>query len=530
MDGNLSIVVAANFVAHGIRESLIYWSSELGVSWDIDFSPPDLLIQYLLDPSRYVAEQNVFVIVLVQLERWIDCAAGIDLARQQRNFRDLVSAVGKLAHRPRAKAIIFLTCPPSPTFRDDKMLNDIEIYLQGCLSLIPGIDYVNCLGSDTVKSALRHTAYFDSYSNDFAQIPYTRLGFAALGTLVARRLYRYLKKPKKVIVVDCDNTLWRGICGERGPTDVVVGQSQRTLQQFLIEQEKGGRLLFLASKNNVNDVLDVFDRHSGMALQRSHLAGWLINWKSKSENIKSLAANLGLGLDSIVFIDDDAFECEAMRALCPEVLTCELPHDDDDIPAFIQSIWDLDLWDPSMDDLNRTQYYHDNAQRVRAQQDALTLDTFISTLELKIQIGRLRQEEIRRAAQLSERVNQFNLNGIVKTVLELQQLLEEKRCYIVSARDRFGDYGIVGMIVLSLEGDVMRVDSLLLSCRALGRGIERKIVNFLAKTADAEGAHKLQFAYIPTTRNRPLYELLLSIGVCNFQGEWLVTLQRNLMS
>jgi FkbH-like protein len=263
-----------------------------------------------------------------------------------------------------------------------------------------------------------------------------------------------------------------------------------------------------------------------MLLKREHVAAWKINWIPKPDNLRMLSAELGLSLDSFVFIDDDAFECEAVRTLCQEVLVLPLPADEARIEAFFRNIWDLDQKKITVDDQNRTLYYRQDAERARARSKMSSIVDFLASLELEVQITSLLLDDLDRAAQLTERTNQFNLNGIRRSVVELQTLMDagQAQCMMVRACDRFGDHGTVGLIIYCLSGEVMKVDTLLLSCRALGKGVEQYLAAHLARAALSAGASRVDFAYRPTTKNAPIQAFLAEHGVSQVHDCWTVTL------
>src|SRR5262249_31612395 len=170
-----------------------------------------------------------------------------------------------------------------------------------------------------------------------------------------------------------------------------------------------------------------------------------------------------------VFIDDDSFECAQVRAVCPEVLTLHLPSDELAIERFLRNTWDLDQKPPTLEDKKRTLYYQQNAKRAQSRQEARSIEEFIANLGLEVEIKPLQEADLARASQLTVRTNQFNINGIRRSEAELRAYMEDRNrsCQVVSARDRFGDYGTVGLMISRPQQDLLIVETLLLSCRAL---------------------------------------------------------------
>ena len=205
-----------------------------------------------------------------------------------------------------------------PSERKKNTDHQIEGDLAEKMRAFPNVQVIR---SEKILANYRTNEFQDSHANHLGHVPYTPEGFAAIGSSVFRTFTGLRRAPYKVIVLDCDNTLWRGICGEEGPSGVTVMSPHRVLQEFMLHQMRDGMLLCLCSKNNEPDVRTVFEQNSGMVLKPGNLAASRINWLPKSENLKSLAHELNLGLDSFIFLDDNSMECAEVRAQCPQVLT-----------------------------------------------------------------------------------------------------------------------------------------------------------------------------------------------------------------
>ena len=240
----------------------------------------------------------------------------------------------------------------------------------------------------------------DAYGDELGHLPYTPAFFTALGTLIARKAFLYATPPAKVVVLDCDQTLWRGVCAEDGPDGVEVSDPFRQLQQAMVAQHDGGRLLCLCSKNREEDVWAVFDHRSEMPLARRHLVSSRLNWKPKSENLKELAAELDLGLDSFVFIDDNPVECAEVEAACPEVVVLRLPETPEDIPFFLRHVWSLDLRPGTAEDGRRTEMYREARERERYRGESTSMAEFLAGLELEVDIAAAEVGQLPRLAQL----------------------------------------------------------------------------------------------------------------------------------
>ena len=263
---------------------------------------------------------------------------------------------------------------------------------------------------------------YDRAADQLGHIPYTPEAYAALGTAVARAFLASRRTPYKVIVTDCDNTLWRGICGERGPQGVELDPASRAVQNFLKLRQKEGMLLCVCSKNAASDVEDL-DAHPEMPLQRWDFAGWRVNWRPKSENIQALAAELSLGLDSFIFVDDNPMETAEVEAHCPGVLALTLPADASSSRDFSITCG-RSTNAVSKEDQSRTVMYRENALRRSVLAESLSYADFIRGLNLEIEIRELNgAAEIERAAQMTQRTNQFNFTTRRFTVPQIREAL-----------------------------------------------------------------------------------------------------------
>jgi FkbH-like protein len=251
-----------------------------------------------------------------------------------------------------------------------------------------------------------------------------------------------------------------------------------------------------------------------MLLKKEHLVSWRSNWDYKSLNLKSLAQELNLGLDSFIFIDDNPVECAEVKANCLEVLTLQLPQEEESIPAFLKNIWAFDHLKVTEEDKKRTKMYQENIQREKYLSNSLTLKEFLDGLNLQIKISQPGSEHIERVSQLTFRTNQFNFTTIRRSEPEIINLLtkENYSCLITYVSDRFGDYGLVGVLIYKTEKDRISVDTFLLSCRVLGRGVEHRILSELGSVAIEKGLNTVEINYLESKKNKPALDFIESFG------------------
>ncbi|GEM_PF-453932 len=527
----ITVAIAATFTAEPVEESLSFWLSELDIPSKIEFAPYSQVFQQLLDPNSLLSQnRNGINVILLRVEDWEldEERAGLGqhelpvaAHRREESVRALLTALKSRSQISATPQLVCL-CPPSGAAAADANRQAFFQQMQERLSPTEGrprtLELDSLTGThlvlpEEVATTYPVARYYDPHTDELGQIPYTPAYFTALGTLIARKIARLLAPPHKVIVLDCDGTLWKGVCGEDGATGIEIDPPRQALQEFMVAQRDAGFLICLCSKNSEQDVFEVFERRREMPLKREHLVSWRINWQPKSENIKSLAAELNLSPDSFIFIDDSPIECAEVEANCPEVLTLQLPASPEDIPRFLKHVWAFDHLKVTEEDKKRTDHYQQNAQREKLLSEAPTLESFLESLNLEIQIAPMEPNQIARVSQLTQRTNQFNFTTIRRSESEIKQLCESGlECLTCEVKDIFGDYGLVGAMILSAESDAIIADTFLLSCRALGRGVEYRMLAKLGEIAVERGLGYVELSYIPTQKNQPALNFLKSVA------------------
>ncbi|MEZ4691269.1 MAG: HAD-IIIC family phosphatase [Ignavibacteria bacterium] len=230
------------------------------------------------------------------------------------------------------------------------------------LKEIPSVQYIEI---DIIKDLYDVGEIYDPKTDELGHMPFTPEFYAALGTYMTRKVSAFMNPSYKVIALDCDNTLWKGVCGEAGALNVKIDENHTDLQKFFIEKYNEGFLLVLSSKNNKEDVWEVFDKHPGMKLKREHIAAYRINWDPKPQNLLSIAKELNLGINSFIFLDDNEFETDQMTQNCPDVLSLTLPDEDESYSEFLNHIWAFDYFRITDEDRKRNEMYRVEKQRER---------------------------------------------------------------------------------------------------------------------------------------------------------------------
>jgi FkbH-like protein len=508
MPDDRAIAISATFTAEAMQPGLAFWAAELGLNQEIRFAGYGQLFQQLLDPaSLFARNRGGFNVALVRFEDWREAGVEDSVAR----FSDAVRSAAAAFASP----LIVVVCPPTPA--NQPAFAALEGMLSAAIADLPG---VHIIPAEETHARYPVAEVHDPLGADLGHLPYTPVFFAALATAVARRIHAIVTPPRKVIVLDCDDTLWKGICGEDGPQGIVVDPPHRALQQFMAERRRAGYLLALCSKNNEDDVLEVFRAHPGMPLGIGDFVARRIDWEPKSANLASLADELDLGLDSFILVDDSAKECTEVQAALPEVLALPLPADPAGIPALLSHVWAFDRARVTEEDRRRPELYAQRAERVRAERSAASLEEFLASLDLRIRIAPLEPADLPRVAQLTARTSQMNTTCVRRSEAEIGALCEIEgwECLTVSVRDRFGDYGLTGVAIFRAIGEALTVETFLLSCRALGRGVEHRMVARLGEIARERQLAAVRIPFAAGPRNQPAWLFLRSLASPDSHG------------
>jgi FkbH-like protein len=314
----------------------------------------------------------------------------------------------------------------------------------------------------------------------------------------------------KCLVCDLDNTLWGGVVGEDGPEGIRLGvdypgAAYVELQRAILDLHRRGIILAICSKNNPGDALPVLEEHPHMLLRPRHFSAMRINWDDKAAGLRSIAAELSIGTDSLVLLDDNPVECENVRRQLPEVRVLRL---DGDPTSFAERLRRLPVFERlalSAEDRERGRLYASQRERAELQRSAGSLEDFHRSLQMRVEIAPLTPATMARAAQLTQKTNQFNMTTRRYTEQQMAAFASDPRSVVLTAgvKDRFGDQGIVGLVIVETSEVVWMLDTFLLSCRVIGRAVETAFLATIVQEARSAGAVHLRGSFMPTPKNAP---------------------------
>lgn len=362
--------------------------------------------------------------------------------------------------------------------------------------------------SDRLVALVGSAQWNDERMRAVAKLPLAPAALHATAEEYLRYLRAFSGLVRKVLVLDLDNTLWGGIVGEDGPEGIQLGETYPgsayvELQRAILELHRRGVVLAINSHNNPEDVAEVLGKHPAMILQPEHFAATRINWLDKASNMLELAEDLSLGVESFVFLDDSDVQCERMHQALPEVLTVQQRGEVAKRAGALLALGVFDSLSYAAEDVARGGFYRSEAQRAQAKRETTSLDDFLRSLEMELTVERIDARNVGRAADLTQRTNQFNLTTRRYTVDELLAFVGRPghEGYGFRLRDRFGDSGMIAVALLARDRDAVGIDTFLMSCRVLKRTVEDAILAVLADRAHALGGTTLRGYYRPTKKN-----------------------------
>jgi FkbH-like protein len=477
---------------------------------------PDVVV--MLPSHRRCAYTGALTDAAADVRRQVDAVSGF-LLDQCRRLHDRSGAAIVLSNFALPSA-----CDPGP-FRTRTLASDWSF--RKAVNLQLGLDAPAAVHiCDTEFMACRRGTWASEDPRGWFESK--QIGAPALLLDIAREVVRIVRAlhtpPKKVLVLDLDNTLWGGVVGDDGVDGIDIGDTSprgeafKAFQTYVRSLTARGVLLGVCSKNNPETAREPFERHPEMALRLDDFVAFTANWQPKSDNLRAMAARLQLGLDSFVFVDDNPAEIDIVRQYAPEVTTVLLGPDPS---TYVRQLQDSRLFEPTSltaEDSDRTRLYRTEAARQELQDHATDIDAFLSSLQMQVTIDDVSTIDAPRVAQLINKSNQFNLTTRRRTEADVAALVGDPRMIAFSLRlaDRFGDHGLIGVVIGRITDDEhgrgLDIDTWLMSCRVLNRQVEHEALNELMRRATTRGCRVVRGRYLPTAKNGLVRDLLPRLG------------------
>jgi FkbH-like protein len=535
----LAVAIVASYTVEPLLPYLGCLLAQRGLFATFTVAPFGQIYQSLLDPGSEVRGAEI-VIVLARLDdmcaRSLARLAGLDpddvsaaRAEVHAELDRLTAALAAFEAAAPGMLVVGSLPPPASTplgvLDASHPASVVQLGRECNLALwraVQGRRRMRLVDVEQVIAQVGTARAWDPRMAVLAGCPLSTAALRQLADQLTRTIAAQILPPAKVIVLDLDNTLWGGIVGEDGAGGIQIGPSGvgaafAAFQDALLALRAQGVLLAVASKNNEADALEIFDHHPGMRIRREHLAAHQISWQPKSASLRALAGELSLGIDSFVFVDDSPTECAEVRQVLPEVTVVELPAEPARYVEVLRAVPRLDRMTLTDEDRMRPAAYRTEQARkhalAAAEGDPDALRAHLRSLELVVRVRRIGDADVARAAQLTQKTNQFNLTTVRRSEAELEALRRDPawRLYALDVTDRFGDYGTTGLVFAHrAEADAAswELETVLLSCRVLGRGVESALLRVVIGDLIAAGARQLTGRFVATAKNAPARDFL----------------------
>jgi FkbH-like protein len=397
-----------------------------------------------------------------------------------------------------------------------RLLAEMNLRLADALAAVPGAYLLDTQRWIDAARPARDSKFWHAIKS-----PFSEAVFKAAATDIKAAMRARSGKARKLLLLDLDDTMWGGVVGDDGADKLrlgghdAIGEAHADFQRAALALSKRGIALGIVSKNDEDVALAAIDSHPGMLVRRADLAGWRINWNDKAQNIVALTAALNLGLDSVVFIDDNPVERGRVREALPQVLVPEMPNH---VSGYADVLRQLDCFDQAgltAEDRARTDMYVAERSRRDAAVSFTSAADFLKSLDIEVEIAPFGPENAKRVVQLLNKTNQLNLATRRLTDRELEEWLATgtaRALHTVSVKDRFGDLGLTGIVSWEVAGNDLEIVDFILSCRAMGREVERTMAALAVAAAKQGGQARTLARYVTTARNRPTLDFWTASG------------------
>ena len=508
------IVVFSNIMVHQLKDIEEYSLRSSGINANITLGDYDNILQ---DSLQY--KNSNAIIIFWELYNLIDgLQYRIELLSNE-DYQDLISKTkteikmvfDNLKNIPLVIINKFSTIIFEQNNLNTTRLEELALILNSYVSSIQPtnmtiIDIDKIIANVSINNSIDLRHYYSSktlYS----------IAFYKEYTKYIKPIFQAVNgKTKKALIFDCDNTLWKGILGEDGFDKIKIFTE---IQYLAVALAKQGVIIGLCSKNNPEDVDDVLENHKDMILKDNDIVIKKVNWTDKATNLQAIAKELNIGLDSFVFVDDSNFEVNLIKEKLPMVEVVQVPHKEHEYSLLLREVRNL-FYNPTQtyEDLKKVAMYKAQVQRVQEEENIGNIEDYLKSLELNITVYKDDIAHLQRVSQMTQKTNQFNLTTKRYTENDIKSFIEssDKMVVAIGVNDKFGDNGIVGLVIIDLLDKYAVIDTLLMSCRVLGRNIEYKLMDIIIDNIKRKNINIIKAEYIPTYKNKQVEELFEKYG------------------
>ena len=379
---------------------------------------------------------------------------------------------------------------------------------------------VTIMDMDYLAGAVGKINWFDNSSYYLSKTGFRMDYIGIAADIFVKQILALTGKVKKCLVLDLDNTLWGGVVGDDGCMGIqldpnnAIGEAYRAFQQYVLQLKERGVILAVCSKNEEDIAKEPFEKNDKMILKLDDISCFIANWEDKAGNIRTIASKLNIGVDSLVFFDDNPAEREIVKQFVPEVLVVNVPEDPADYVQALSLCMPFEWGQLTGEDFKRTQSYLQNSKRQELESSFVNYDEYLQALDMVGSVDEIDEFSKERFAQLINKSNQFNLRTIRYTEAAIEQMMQDENTKLlaVSLKDKFSDYGVISCIILKKDGEECFADTWVMSCRVLKRGVEEFAFSHVCDVAREMGCSRLVGEYIPTAKNRMVKDFYPGLG------------------
>jgi len=521
----LNLSVLRNITVEAIEPYLKYYGLMSGYSLKIKFGKYDQILQEVIgDYSDLLNVDTNYIFVFAQLD---SLSSSLSLRYCSLSFQEVEAEVNEIVSyietvikgiRNKTDGTILWFGFEAPLYpalgiwesqRDDGQLETVRRLNWMLKRILRESENAYFVDMDLCIARVGVNHFYDNRYWHIGRAPYSREALSTVAVEINKYIRALLGKNRKCLILDCDNTLWGGVVAEDGVSGVRLGSeypgsAYLEFQQEVLNLHDRGIILSLCSKNNEDDVWDMFRQHPDMVLTEEHIAASRINWDNKADNIRQLAEELNIGLDSIVFVDDSEFETGLVRSELPEVAVICLPSNRSvEYRDILRACGHFDSLTFSDEDKERGQMYRTESKRKRGLHDTVDIDSYYRSLEMVATSSLSDEFSIPRIAQQTQKTNQFNLTTKRYSEDDVEKFMADSIHDVIYVKysDKLGDSGIVGSSILRYDEEVVYIDTFLVSCRALGRGVEVVLLASVLRLASSKGFDRVVGVYSRTAKN-----------------------------
>lgn len=536
----LKVALLADSASQFFNQSLRGYGYTQGINLEIWEADYDQIYQTIIDEHSFLYSQSPdFIIIYQSSQKLISDFYKKKLSEKQsfaKTHKHFLEQLTNLINSRLNANIIFINYPEinDSIFGNytnkttASFLYQLRLMNLNLMELAINVKNVNICDLSTIQNFIGRSTLSSDKMYITADSVLSLDALPVIAKNINDIIQAYQGKFKKCLILDLDNTLWGGIIGDDGVEgiqigDLGIGKAFSKFQQWIKQLKERGIILAVCSKNTEHIAKEPFEKHPDMELRLEDIAVFVANWNNKADNIRHIQSILNIGFDSMVFLDDNPFERGIVKKEIPEITVPDLPEDPAEYLSFLyqQNLFETTSF--TEEDTKRNDQYREEAERAVLLQTFTNEADYLQSLEMKAEIQPVNKFSLPRAAQLTQRSNQFNLRTIRYTEEQMHAIITDPNKFTlsVSLKDKFGEYGLISLIILhKTSKDQLFIDTWIMSCRVLKRNVEEFVLNKMVNLAAINGCQSLRGEYLPTQKNGLVKDHYKNLGFTNIDGYW----------